>query len=385
MNPLLSIVIPTRNRQKYCISVIEDILSYDYSNMELCIQDNSDDNKIEEYIQNRKFDSRLKYKRISQQIASVFNIGGSLGLATGKYVIMIGDDDTILPDLFTAVEYMNQNNIDSLCSKPIVNYYWPEAHAKYPNGGLVIPPIINKEKEPQFVDVKQQIELLFKKGTIRYARYDLPKVYHGIVKLEYIKEIYNKIGLYCGGLSPDIYLVVCLSVLVKNHYKIEYPLTIAGACSVSTSSSKSKDSQVGELESMPHLKLRGEYKWDKLVPAYYTGDTIWAESALKAVSDLQIPRLRNFFNYNYFCAYTILFHRSISKLVRNKSIESIKESNNSRLSFILGVSFYMFTIVSKQILKEIRRKVVASDNDVILTANVEDIEKASKLLQKIDL
>lgn len=384
MKPLISIVIPTRNRQKYCIAAIEDILSYDYPLLELCIQDNSDNNELEEYVAKRKYDSRFVYKRIPEQMASVFNIGGSLGLATGKYVIMIGDDDTILPDLFDVVEYMDKNDIESLSSKPILNYYWPGAHTLYADGALVIPSGINKQIPPQIINVENQIEKLFKKGIIRYSKYDLPKVYHGIVKLDYIKQIYNKLGLYCGGLSPDIYLVVSLSSMIKNHYKIEYPITMAGACNKSTSSAQSKDSQIGELKTMPHLNLRGEYTWDKLVPAYYTGDTIWAESALKAVSDMQIPKLRSLFNYNYFCAYTILYHRNISKLVRDKSIESIKESKNSKVSFFVGVSFYILTIATKQIIKEIRRKIVTSDNDYIITDNVKDINQASKQYQKID-
>ena len=47
MNKLLSILIPTRNRQKYCIGAIKEILSIGSERIEICVQDNSDDNSLE--------------------------------------------------------------------------------------------------------------------------------------------------------------------------------------------------------------------------------------------------------------------------------------------------------------------------------------------------
>ena len=120
--PLLSIVIPTRNRQKYCIAAIKDILSYNDTSFELCIQDNSDDDSLADYIKHNIRDKRLKYKYISKQLASIFNINDSLFLATGKYVILIGDDDTILSNIFDVVKWADSNGYDSLCPKVVVDY-----------------------------------------------------------------------------------------------------------------------------------------------------------------------------------------------------------------------------------------------------------------------
>ena len=48
--PLLSIVIPTKNRQKYALSIIQTILSIKDYALELVIQDNSDTNELENSI-----------------------------------------------------------------------------------------------------------------------------------------------------------------------------------------------------------------------------------------------------------------------------------------------------------------------------------------------
>ena len=111
--PFLSIVIPTRNRQHYCIAAIENILSYDYPDLELCVHDNSDDDHIQQYLQSRTPDPRLTYKRIAEQLNSVDNMDRAIGMATGHYVCMIGDDDTILPHIFEVTEWMDAHSISA--------------------------------------------------------------------------------------------------------------------------------------------------------------------------------------------------------------------------------------------------------------------------------
>ena len=141
--PFLSIVIPTRNRQHYCIAAIENILSYDYPDLELCVHDNSDDDHIQQYLQSRTPDPRLTYKRIAEQLNSVDNMDRAIGMATGHYVCMIGDDDTILPHIFEVTEWMDAHSIDSVCTNQRVQYYWPGAHPDDLSGLLRIttPPV----------------------------------------------------------------------------------------------------------------------------------------------------------------------------------------------------------------------------------------------------
>lgn len=377
MNPLLSIVIPTRNRQKYCIAAIEDILSYDYSGFELCIQDNSDSAEIEEYVAKREYDSRLIYKRIPEQIASVFNIGNSLGLATGKYVIIIGDDDTILPSIFSSVEYMDQNNIDSLCPIPIVNYYWPEAHPIYKNGYLVIPK--QGHQFTKMTDVSQKLELLFKRGIVRYLSYYLPKVYHGIVRRDILEKIKDKTGHYAGGLSPDIYTSVAISALVKNHHTCDFAVSIAGACSKSTTSQSINKGHRGELRDAPHFNLRGDYEWDSRVPDYYSVNTIWAESALKAADEMELTKLSKLFNSNYLSGYSLLDNRSIFKFAFKQTFKgnySLKSLMRMTYVGFISVRFYIRYLVSL-IRKKMNRNSVS-----IKIEGLEDIKSASIQIDK---
>ena len=51
MNKLLSVIIPTKNRSYYCLYAVKQILSLDLSNVEICVQDNSDNDSLKEDIQ----------------------------------------------------------------------------------------------------------------------------------------------------------------------------------------------------------------------------------------------------------------------------------------------------------------------------------------------
>ncbi|MCK4296614.1 MAG: glycosyltransferase, partial [Candidatus Marinimicrobia bacterium] len=101
-SPLLSIIIPTRNRQKYAISAITSILSISAPDLELVVQDNSDSRDLEEYIRSNVNDTRLRYNYTSTPQSMIDNFDAAIGLASGKYLCLIGDDDGVNPEIIEA-------------------------------------------------------------------------------------------------------------------------------------------------------------------------------------------------------------------------------------------------------------------------------------------
>lgn len=97
--PLVSVVIPTRNRYDLLRRALDSVLSQSYSEVEvIVIDDNSDDLTPEiEIDYNTKF---RKFKYLRNQI----NVGGAesrnIGInnSTGKYIAFLDDDDEWLPD-----------------------------------------------------------------------------------------------------------------------------------------------------------------------------------------------------------------------------------------------------------------------------------------------
>ena len=292
--PLLSIVIPTRNREFYCIQAIKHILSFENQEFELVIQDNSDSKQIFDFI-NTIQDSRLKYFYTENQLNSLFNMDLAISRANGQYITMIGDDDTVLSTIFKVVEYAFKNNYDAISQKNVVSYNWPNSLGEEVAGELSYKKITYQKVNP---NINENINLLLKNGMIDYLSFSFPKVYHGIVLRQRLVEIKKQAGNFFGGLSPDIYSAVSLSFFVKNFIVIDYPYTIAGACQSSTTSQNLSGGHRGELNKAPHLNLRGNYIWDKRIPAYYSVESIWAESAVKSFLENDKEFILKKFNFS---------------------------------------------------------------------------------------
>ena len=373
INPLLSILIATKNRIPFCISAIKSILSFSELDFELIIQDNSDSNELSCYIANNIKDKRLIYNYTPPPYSSIDNFNAVMSLAKGEYVCLIGDDDGINPEIFDVVRWAKINKIDSIYPKVYASYIWPNTLSQYQSGHLSI----NKFTSHVFsINPKNKLHLLLKNGIVNYMDFQLPKVYHGIVKRDCFEEIFSLTGHYFGGLSPDIYSAVALASIVKKHYIIDYPLTISGVCNASTTIDNIKGAHAGKLEKAPHFRDRNEYVWDENIPRFYSVQTIWAESAIKAIKELNIEIDLRDFNLPKMVAMSLLYNN----ILRLIFIETNKLTlrNNYLVVFYIKVLIY----ISRELLDKIVKKAIHKFSLPYLfrISNIEDIEKATAMM-----
>lgn len=339
--PLLSICIPTRNRQYYCIEAIKHILSYDNQDFELCIHDHSDDRTIEEFVSSIE-DKRLKYIYTTEAISSSENMSKSIEMSIGEVVCMIGDDDTVLPSILKWAKYMKEHDIDSICPGYRPEYFWPNEETG--NTGTLKIVQYKNMKEIEEVEPMKRLEKLFENGIINYQVYNLPRVYHGLVKKEVIDKIYKKMGTYFAGLSPDIYSTVALSSFVKNHFVIKDACSIAGACPASTTSAGRLNQDDIKFEDAPHFKNNTNYQWDALIPKYYCGEIIWAETAIRATRDFELNKILEKFNRNLFNNASLSHNRHITRIVMKAYFENTNKNNNIINRNVYLINSYIYSI-----------------------------------------
>ena len=95
MEPLVSILIPTCSRTELAVKAIRSAMSQTYKNLEIIVSDNSDDDalkfRIEELATNK-----VKYYKNSQNIGPILNWRQALHSASGKYCLILPDDDYLL-------------------------------------------------------------------------------------------------------------------------------------------------------------------------------------------------------------------------------------------------------------------------------------------------
>ena len=342
--PLISVAIATKNRQKYCIEAIKSILAYDNPDIEIAVADNSATDEVKKFVEDLNSPFIRYFFDSEDNVSSIENFNRAMSLTTGHYVMLIGDDDSILPKAVEIAKWAKENNVDSICSQENLIYYWPQVLDQYPNGVMISPPSTGKIRK---IDFEKQLSALLENGLQLYLLYQLPKTYHGLVKRSLMEEIKNRVGHYYGGLSPDLYSSIAVSCVVKNHFVIDEPLSIAGVCATSTTADNFKGLHSGSLDGIPHLRNRPHYIFSDKIPLYYSVNTIWAESGLKALEELNEQDLLQKFNiYRLIVQAWIHNRKFIASIMKEKHKDLLDRHSSGKFKNI----FYL-TLATIQIVK----------------------------------
>lgn len=357
--PLLSIVIPTRNRLNYVKSTILSILSIESNQIELVVQDNSDENELQSWINKNISDCRLNYNYSDLPLSFVSNFDVAVSIANGEYVCLIGDDDGINPEIIDAVDWLKQKKIDCLSIRNKANYVWPDSgvpstvFTKNTNGNLTISPF---KGEIVSADMDVQLELFVRDGCSNYLDFDLPKLYHGIVRRQCLIEINQKTGSYFSGLSPDISISISLACIVKSVFITDYPLTLPGVCGVSASIIEGllkKNSK--KIEDAPHLRNRGDYDWSELVPRVYCVETIWADSAIAALKQMKREDLIHKISLSRLAANCIVANKDVSNAVIIGFYKGLRVQGENRIIPTIQLVFFLLFLYLGQFFGLIKR------------------------------
>ena len=381
----LSIIIPTKNREEYLLEVVKNILSIKDNRFELVLQDNSDTNNLLIKLTELNYfnDERLKYYYCDKALSFVDNFSKGISNSQGEYLIFIGDDDTVNPNIVNIAEWAFKNKIDAITpSLPFV-YFWPQTgfDDKIETGRLAIS---KYNGNVRYYNPQKELKKLLKDGAQNYLSYNLAKAYHGLVKASLFSKIKDITGYYIGGLSPDIYLSVGLSLLIEKVMVIDYPLTVSGICKKSGSADSATGRHTGKLEEAPHFKGHIEYSWSKQIPKFYSVETIWGDSALQAVNDIN-PLFLRYFKVNVICAYCLVKYHDFKKDIYESLYNNFSYLSKYQIKFrwqlfcgylsgpFKNTIYHFFNRVFKRIF---------SYKKIEIYHNVKDINEAMEIVDK---
>lgn len=311
MSELLSIVIPTKNRYQYLKGLISNFKSFDNEYIELVLQDNSDDNtEVLEHLKDYS-DLNIKYYYEKGSLSMSENSDLAIRNARGKYICFIGDDDGVSTRIIDIARYMDKEGIES-CICENASFLWPDVTYKYHKfAGLRFAGGKGKITE---IDIKEELINCLKCGT--YSMGNLPKVYHGIVQKEVLDKIYANLGTYFPGPSPDIANAIALCFELKNHIHVDFPYIISGVSKKSSAGMGARHKHKGNIKDISFLGQNTEKEWEKAIPKIWTGETIYAESAIKAIKAYGKTDCLNNFNWNCLYGTFLCFHPDSYGLVK---------------------------------------------------------------------
>lgn len=278
---LLSILIPTKNRQVYATHAIASALKIDANNIEVIVQDCSDDggDSLRSGL-NLEYPSedRLNYFYDQSQPSMTDNWNNAIANANGKFILCIGDDDAVLPILLDVVKWMDQNNVDAV-RQPITTFMWPDAtKPNFQNSMLSFSKFFDGNFES--VDIVKNYSSQIKRCGFGYTA-GLPNVYHTIIRKAILDKHRSIAGHYLSGTSLDAYASFAYARYVKSMFHVNYPFSIHGICPSSNSSTNlKKDRNALKL----HYKDFTKVYQDKCLPNIMSSEVSITESMLCALN-----------------------------------------------------------------------------------------------------
>ena len=378
LKPLISIVIPTKDRNVYLFKLIEYFLKSIKSNqIEFVIQDNTKDNSsILEFLENTK-DSRIKYFHNSIWLSIPENCDIGISNSSGEFVTLIGDDDGFLPWIVDVCNWMKNKNIDVVLSnKP--HYVWSDVTGgvwgNTFSGKLTYSNYSNKIKN---INLDREQNIALKKAATSLN--NLPRVYQSIVSRDILNNLKKVSGSFFPGPSPDMANAIGLLNFAQKAVFIDFPIVITGNGYKSTGGEGIRGKHHGEIENKTFLPKNTAQNWEKKNPFFWSGATIYAESALKAFISSGRKDLVENFNYNYLYAHCLVFERFYLKAIFDKIK---KEIQNQPLSSFLILFYFVKIFFNRAItlIKNVLSNKLNLSNSK--TENFETINLASEFLIK---
>lgn len=370
-SPLLSIVVPTKNRYPYLEKLVELIDGFHQQEIELVIQDNSDNNAEFLSFLNRREYPFIRYAYRPDQIPVTTNADLAILNSTGKYVCFIGDDDGVCRNIIDYVRWMDKNKVESLRSEPPISYSWPGT------GGFVFDssarlafrlPSGKREFITDFSSIRKGI---LKRGATDQGKN--PRIYCGIVKREVLNKVYSKAGTFFPGPSPDMASSMALSFFVHKHVIIDEITVLAGSCSKSTAGMGKNHQHIRQIQDVPWLPKDSLEKWEKSVPRLWTGETIYAESAIKSIRAMGQEQELRHMSYPYLYAAFCVYHfSSFDQILHLLSFKSF-------IPFSIGL-FKVSLIRLVHFMKNLIRRLSLTSNNVAVYENVIDIIECERLV-----
>ncbi len=114
--PLISVVMPVYNSEKYLEEAINSILNQTFTDFEFIILNDGSTDKTEDIILSYS-DSRILYIKNKTNLQIVKTLNKGIELASGKYIARMDSDDISSPERFEKlIEFMENNHEIDICS-----------------------------------------------------------------------------------------------------------------------------------------------------------------------------------------------------------------------------------------------------------------------------
>ena len=222
-DPLISIVMPTRNRSELLQFSVRSALEqrFDASAFEVVVSDNSSDDRTEALV--REIDSpNLRYATTGGSLSMPDSWEFAASQASGRYVTFLCDDDALLPSsLARLASILEANPRMELVAWGQAEYYHPDWTEPWNRNRLVLPTFSDGVVEETSAHALQRM--------FRFDVQGLPRMLNSACSRQVIDRARRRSGRLFLPTSPDYTFMATSLGLTSSLIYAETPMMLAGA------------------------------------------------------------------------------------------------------------------------------------------------------------
>jgi len=347
MSPLISFVIPTRERAYTLSYAIKSILQSDFRDFQLLVCDNFSGDETRKVVESFS-DQRLTYVRTPSRLSMTNNWEYAYNYVTGQYVCYIGDDDAIIASSITPLaDILYSNFFDTISWRPPVYQWGIDNH---------LPRIIHGSTKdysakPRFPR-KTALNVL-RLGGWKY--YNLAGTYHSLINRDILDLIKSENGQVFDSTQPDLYTSIAVSLRCCGHsIGLNFPVTCHGRSQKSNSGSSLATD--GKKNVHKFKSEFGVYYPDDLLPVELSQDSAWlADAFIKAVKGSRQYASLDLFNFSAMWAFATRLGYVTPLLVLSNTYLIKSYHSFNPFSYIFFFFFHLFAVYRRQLIQFIKK------------------------------
>jgi glycosyltransferase involved in cell wall biosynthesis len=262
--PRFSVVIPTRDRAATLRYALRTCLEQDFDDYEVIVCDNQGGPATREVVEEAA-STRVRYVRAPQLLSMSSNWELAVAQARGEYVLVIGDDDGLLPYALAEIDRLLRQHPTRALRWTSVYYSWPTIDLPGQGDYLRVP----LGREVRTVAARPAIAAAI---AFEACYSSLPMMYNAAVHRDLLAELRARAGRVFPNHYPDVYTGFALAHLAGSYVSTDLPMAVAGTSGgsfgVATLFRRGKSARDHEFRSLNSRERLPTHPWVPDLPIF---------------------------------------------------------------------------------------------------------------------
>jgi glycosyltransferase involved in cell wall biosynthesis len=218
--PILSLIIPTRERAETLSYTLASALAQSRRDYEVVVSDNASTDGTRAVVE-RAADARVRYLNTGTRRSMCDNYEFALQHALGGHVLFIGDDDAVIPGALDGL-------LETIAAAPNpLIYTWPLHTYDWPGvGDHARVAYLAAERPSSEVNLKAKAKFVVGMGGWKY--YELPSPYHSAIPRQILDRLRERTGRVFHSTQPDVFTAMAIPAYADVAINLGHSVTLHG-------------------------------------------------------------------------------------------------------------------------------------------------------------